>query len=98
MNAQASRTGAEAEAEAEEFTATAERAQFRPQTTGGTPSNQANVDANKTVDRALERRQERIAIAAYYRAERRGFATGSAMEDWIEAERLEDLIGGEFGD
>lgn len=27
-----------------------------------------------------------IATAAYYRAERRGFAPGQEMDDWIEAE------------
>ncbi len=33
-----------------------------------------------------EDRQEMIAIAAYYRAERRGFSGGDAMQDWLEAE------------
>jgi len=32
-------------------------------------------------------RRARIAIAAYYRAERRGFAPGHEIEDWLEAER-----------
>ena len=31
--------------------------------------------------------RELIAIAAYYRAERRGFAPGGETEDWLEAER-----------
>lgn len=30
---------------------------------------------------------QRIAEAAYYRAERRGFAGNSALDDWLEAER-----------
>lgn len=34
-----------------------------------------------------ESRRRRIEIAAYYRAERRGFAPGSEVEDWLEAER-----------
>ena len=33
-----------------------------------------------------EDRYEMIAIAAYYRAERRGFNGGDAMQDWLEAE------------
>lgn len=33
-----------------------------------------------------EDRQEMIAIAAYYRAERRGFDGGDPMLDWLEAE------------
>jgi hypothetical protein len=31
--------------------------------------------------------RELVAIAAYYRAERRGFAPGGEVEDWLEAER-----------
>jgi hypothetical protein len=30
---------------------------------------------------------ELVAIAAYYRAERRGFAPGGEVEDWLDAER-----------
>ncbi len=30
---------------------------------------------------------EAIALAAYYRAERRGFAPGAELSDWLEAER-----------
>ncbi len=35
-------------------------------------------------------RHDRIAIAAYYIAERRGFAPGGEVEDWLEAERQVD--------
>lgn len=35
-------------------------------------------------------RHARIAIAAYYRAERRGFAPGREIDDWLEAEREVD--------
>jgi len=31
--------------------------------------------------------RELVALAAYYRAERRGFAPGGEVEDWLEAER-----------
>jgi hypothetical protein len=27
-----------------------------------------------------------VAVAAYYRAEKRGFAPGRELEDWLEAE------------
>src|SRR5688572_19586340 len=42
-------------------------------------------------------RQERIAVAAYYKAERRGFAAGRDVDDWLEAERQIDrsLPGGQ---
>ena len=33
------------------------------------------------------KRHERIAEAAYYRAERRGFREGSEHDDWLEAEK-----------
>jgi len=32
-------------------------------------------------------RHQRIAVAAYYRAEKRGFTPGGAEQDWLEAER-----------
>ena len=34
-----------------------------------------------------DERHRRIAVAAYYRAERRGFAPGGEQDDWLEAER-----------
>lgn len=35
---------------------------------------------------SAEERERMIAMAAYYRAERRGFAPGHELEDWCEAE------------
>lgn len=40
-----------------------------------------------------ERRRARIAEAAYYRAERRGFAPGGEEQDWFEAEAEIDRYG-----
>lgn len=38
-------------------------------------------------------REQRIAEAAYYRAEQRGFAPGNEMSDWFEAETdVENLL------
>ncbi|WP_426663872.1 DUF2934 domain-containing protein [Rhodanobacter aciditrophus] len=34
-----------------------------------------------------EARRSMIAQAAYFRAEKRGFATGCELDDWLEAER-----------
>ena len=40
-----------------------------------------------------ERQQEMIAVAAYYRAERRGFREGDPVTDWLEAEvEIEQLL------
>jgi hypothetical protein len=35
-------------------------------------------------------RSRRIAEAAYYRAQQRGFCPGCELDDWLEAERLFD--------
>lgn len=39
-----------------------------------------------------ERRDEMIAVAAYYRAEQRGFSPGDPMVDWLEAEAEIDRL------
>lgn len=42
---------------------------------------------------ATEKRREMIAVAAYYRAERRGFRGGEELGDWLEAEaEVEHLL------
>jgi hypothetical protein len=37
-------------------------------------------------------RREMVAVAAYFRAERRGFAPGGAERDWMEAEDEIDAL------
>lgn len=37
-------------------------------------------------------REEMIAMAAYYLAERRGFEAGREMDDWLEAEAQIDAL------
>ncbi len=37
-----------------------------------------------------ENREQMIATEAYYRAERRGFAPGHELEDWLDAEYQTD--------
>ena len=42
-----------------------------------------------------ELRRQRIAHSAYLRAERRGFNGGSALQDWLDAEReIDDMPAG----
>ena len=44
---------------------------------------------------SAQERQNLIARAAYFRAERRGFAPGSELQDWVEAEaEVLQLTGG----
>lgn len=44
------------------------------------------VDGASAAAITTERRHQMIAIAAYYRAERRAFRDGDALADWLEAE------------
>lgn len=43
--------------------------------------------ADKDADRNADTRRERIATAAYYRAQRRNFQGDGAIDDWLDAER-----------
>lgn len=55
----------------------------------GEKTNKANAKRrrNKKQDTDdFEERQQRIAEAAYFRAERRGFTPGREQDDWLEAE------------
>ena len=49
------------------------------------------------MDRLLADRASRIAIAAYLRAERRGFAPGHELDDWLAAEREIDAADAGIG-
>jgi len=43
---------------------------------------------------AGEDRYRMIAEAAYFRAERRGFVSGSELQDWLDAEiEVDELLG-----
>ena len=43
---------------------------------------------------SLEERQRWVATAAYHKAEKRGFAPGYEVQDWLEAEaEIDQLIG-----
>lgn len=43
---------------------------------------------------AHDTRQQMIAEAAYYLAEKRGFAEGGDVRDWLEAERAVETVLG----
>jgi hypothetical protein len=55
----------------------------------------AHVNGQSPVSETSER-LDRIAEAAYYSAERRGFAPGHEVEDWLEAEKKIDGEGAEL--
>ena len=51
------------------------------------PGAAASTDTEAQIAR---RRHERIAAAAYQRAEKRGFTAGAELDDWLTAEREVD--------
>jgi hypothetical protein len=57
-------------------------------------SDPAGAEPSQASDGEQALRRQRIAEAAYYNAERRGFREGGELEDWLEAERR---IHGEEG-
>lgn len=59
---------------------------------GSQPLTTAEITSRQLVRRELEAksREARIAEAAYWRAERRGFAAGHELDDWLEAEKEVD--------
>ena len=44
----------------------------------------AEVYAKQNID--AHSQEEMIAVAAYFRAEKRGFAPGNELDDWLQAE------------
>jgi hypothetical protein len=53
----------------------------------GTPPAVTNTVLHLPSSGDREARRRRVAEAAYYRAERRGFAPGGDLSDWLEAEK-----------
>jgi hypothetical protein len=47
-------------------------------------------DGTKAMRRLLDDRERRIRVAAYFKAERRGFAPGHELDDWLAAQEEED--------
>lgn len=66
--------------------------QVPAQTIAPPPAKRQPLPDGKARISAVER--ELIAKAAYFRAERRGFAPGNELRDWLEAEaEIERLLG-----
>jgi hypothetical protein len=70
-------------------------AQRRPDSQGKA---RAPEGGKKQGDRDPDERRRRIAEAAYYRAERRGFAAGYEDADWLDAEKELDSPQGDEPD
>ncbi len=55
------------------------------------PKNNKNTLAKQVIHETNnEDHYQRIATAAYYRAEKRGYIDGDAVQDWLEVEREVD--------
>ena len=65
-----------------------------PAAAPATPQEPTEVTATRLERREIpsfsETREARIAEAAYWRAERRGFVAGQELDDWLAAEREVD--------
>ena len=68
-------------------------------TSAGGNENRQNTspDNDETTYLTAEDRTQRIAVSAYYRAQRRGFEGAEALDDWLEAEREIDSSEGGRG-
>lgn len=51
----------------------------------------ANQKTSARQDNYINGQQYKIALAAYYKAEKRGFSPGQELNDWLEAEH--DILG-----
>lgn len=65
--------------------------QHKPEPSSGTVSRRGVSIRRKRSGNAMERSQM-IAVAAYFRAERRGFNGGDPVEDWLAAEAEIDQL------
>ena len=63
------------------------------------PKSTAGSRAKKAAGVSAEQRRNYIEVAAFYIAERRGFAPGNLLDDWVQAEAEIDrlLAGGHLG-
>jgi hypothetical protein len=52
----------------------------------------ANTRAKKPADIPVEQRRNYVEVAAYHIAERRGFAPGNPLDDWVQAEAEIDRL------
>jgi len=59
--------------------------------TTGKPTKSTRPDRSR-IESSPEKRWQVIAVAAYHRAEKRGFAPGDELQDWIEAEKEIDSL------
>ena len=69
------------------------RSQRKPDTVSMVDTPPSELPALPVETPALGERRRRVAEAAYFRAERRGFAPGCELDDWLAAEQELDATG-----
>ena len=76
----------------------AKKDSVRATSAGGNENRQnTSPDNDETTYLTAEDRTQRIAVSAYYRAQRRGFEGAEALDDWLAAEREIDSSEGGRG-
>ena len=55
-------------------------------------STKATQPDSSLIEGSAEERWKVIAVAAYHKAEKRGFAPGDELQDWVEAEKEIDML------
>ncbi len=72
----------------------ASKAPKKPVVTTATTTPTTTIDSKKKMAINPEERYRMVAVAAYYRAEKRGFVGGDPAQDWVDAEaEVTQLIG-----
>ena len=62
-------------------------------TTGTTRKSTKRTKPDRSlIESSPEERWQVIAVAAYHKAEKRGFAPGDELQDWVEAEKEIDTL------
>jgi Protein of unknown function (DUF2934) len=55
---------------------------------------QSQTDASKKYPEDTSNREQMIAVAAYFRAQHRGFHGGNSVDDWLAAEaEIDTMLG-----
>lgn len=66
----------------------------KPKSSGSTRQPRESVDLDRAPANDAIPREQWIAVAAYFRAEQRGFVPGNEMSDWLDAEAdVEQVLG-----
>lgn len=70
------------------------RTKTSPKKSASAKPRRSTKAAGPRLEISAEERWRMIAVTAYHKAEKRGFASGKEMDDWLSAEReVDELLG-----